>query len=134
MENFDFIQWDKNFMTGIDKIDDGHLQFTRIYNQLVDIIQKDMCNQKMLEIMYALIHYAEHHLINEEIYYQGYEGFAVHKNRHQEFIKRINEFQSHLTDRTDLTACKKLVVYLHEWFTEHILKQDKDAVEFVKNN
>ena|SRR6056297_691548 len=134
MENFDFIQWDNSFLTGIDKIDDGHLQFTRIYNQLVDTIQKDMCRQKMLEIMYALIHYAEHHLINEEIYYQGYEGFAVHKKRHQEFIERINEFQSHLTDRTNLDACKNLVAYLYEWFTEHILKQDKDAVEFVKKN
>ncbi len=134
MKNIDYIQWDSNFMTGIDKIDDGHLQFIRIYNQLVDIIQKDMCNQKMFEIMYGLIHYVEHHLINEEICYQGYEGFASHKKRHQEFIDRINDFQSQLSDGKNIEACKNLALFLHDWFTEHILKHDKDAVDFVKNN
>lgn len=127
----DYIQWQPSIMTGIEKIDEGHLQFIKIHNQLVDIINKDFCQQKIVEMLYALIYYAEHHLINEEICYQGYDGFAEHKANHQKFIDKINHIQSYLS-KDKKAACEELLAFLQNWFEEHILKQDKAAVEFVK--
>lgn len=129
----DYIQWQPDFMTGIEKIDEGHLQFIKIHNQLVDIMNKDFCQQKIVELLYALMHYAEHHLINEEIYYQGYNGFAEHKVNHQKFIQKINQIQSYLVKDNSPEACDKLFVFLQDWFKNHILEQDKAAVDYVKN-
>lgn len=132
MDTFDYIQWQPEYKTGVEKIDDGHLQFVKIYNQLVDVLQKDYCRQKIVELLYALIHYAEHHLINEEICYRGYDGFAAHKAKHQEFIDKINQIRTYLVEQDSNEACRQLLIYLHKWFTNHILEHDREAVEYVK--
>ncbi|HKK59121.1 MAG TPA: bacteriohemerythrin [Salinivirga sp.] len=129
----DYIQWQPEFMTGIEKIDEGHLQFIKIHNQLVDIMNKDFCRQKIVELLYALMHYAEHHLINEEIYYQGYDGFAEHKVNHQKFIEKINQTQSYLANDSSPEACDELLAFLKSWFKNHILEKDKAAVDYVKS-
>lgn len=134
MNELDYIQWQPDFLTGIDKIDEGHHHFIKTHNKLVDIINKDFCEQKLLEILYALMHYAEHHLINEEICYQGYEGFAEHKAKHKEFIDKINDVRVVMEKKQNPEVCLKLQSYMQEWFEQHIIKRDMEAVEYVKNN
>lgn len=134
MSTIDYIQWQPNYKTGIDKIDEGHLHFIKIHNQLVDIINEEYCQQKILEVLYALMYYAEHHLINEEICYQGYHDFSAHKARHKEFIAQINEIRNHLQEKQSRKACSDLLEYLHQWFENHILKHDIEAVNFVRKN
>jgi hemerythrin len=134
MSEIDYIQWQPEFLTGIDKIDEGHHHFIKTHNKLVDIINKDICSQKLIEILYALMHYAEHHLINEEICYQGYDGLSEHKVKHKEFINKINDVRKSLEKEQSPAICEKLQQYMNEWFEQHIIKKDKEAVDFVKNN
>jgi hemerythrin len=134
MNELDYIQWQPDFLTGIDKIDEGHHHFIKTHNKLVDIINRDFCEKKLLEILYALMHYAEHHLINEEICYQGYEGFAEHKAKHKEFISKINDVRVVMEKNQNPEVCLKLQHYMQDWFEHHIIKRDMEAVEFVKNN
>jgi hemerythrin len=134
MNEIDYIQWRPEFLTGIDKIDEGHHHFIKTHNKLVDIINKDLCAKKLLEILYAIMHYVEHHLINEEICYQGYDGFSEHKAKHKEFVSKINDVREVMEKDNDPEVCKKLQTYLHNWFMQHIIKKDMEAVEYVKNN
>ena len=134
MSEIDYIQWQPEFLTGIDKIDEGHHHFIKTHNKLVDIINKDFCAQKLLEILYALMHYAEHHLINEEICYQGYDGFGEHKAKHKEFIDKINDVRKIMEKEKQPEICVDLQQYMQEWFKQHIIKRDMEAVEYVKNN
>lgn len=132
MSKIDYIQWQPEFLTGIDKIDEGHHHFIKTHNKLVDIINKNFCAQKLLEILYALMYYAEHHLINEEICYQGYDGLSEHKAKHKEFINKINEVRKSMVKEHTPDVCISLQNHMHEWFELHIIKKDKEAVDYVK--
>ncbi|MFO7864892.1 MAG: hemerythrin domain-containing protein [Salinivirgaceae bacterium] len=134
MEEIDYIQWQPEFKTGIDKIDDGRLQFIKLHNQLVDIVNKEYCDQKIVEFLYALIHYAEHHLLNEEICYRSFDGLTEHKARHQTFVDTISEIRNHIAQKNSEVGCKKLLVYLHGWFHNHIMHQDKEVLNTIKHN
>lgn len=132
MKVINYIQWQTEFATGIDKIDEGRLQFIKLHNLLLDIITQDNCNDKILEFIYSLLYYAEHHLLNEELHYQHFEGIAEHKAHHKLFVNTISETMNEITKNDSLKGCEKLLVYLNNWFITHILQQDREVVDAIK--
>jgi len=134
MKKIDYIQWIPELETGIEKIDEGRLQFIRLHNNLIDIIAEKHCEKKIMEFIYALIHYAEHHLLNEEICYQTFDGLAEHKARHQTFVSTISDSLNHLTSKDNPYDCQKLLTFLNNWFFEHILTNDKAIIEAIKQS
>lgn len=133
MKEIDYIQWKSEFETGIEKIDEGRLQFIKLHNQLIDIVAERHCEKKTMEFIYSLIHYAEHHLLNEEICYQSFDGLAEHKARHQTFVSTISDSLNHMTNKDNHYDCQKLLIFLNNWFYEHIMKNDKTIIEAIKH-
>jgi len=132
MKKIDYIQWIPELETGIEKIDEGRLQFIRLHNNLIDIIAEKHCEKKIMEFIYSLIHYAEHHLLNEELYYQSFDGLAEHKARHQTFVSTISESLNQMTNVDRAYDCQKLLSFLNNWFFEHIMTNDKAIIEAIK--
>lgn len=133
MDVINHLTMQPEYATGIEILDQGHEQFLKLHNQLVDIVNKDLCREKTIEVLYGLMHYTEHHLINEELYYREYACFSEHIGKHKVFVEKINEARKNIADNNNKAACSELLVFLNEWFCEHIIKHDKHAIEYVLN-
>ena len=97
-------------------------------------ILEQPCKERISEIFFSLVHYAEHHLIQEEIYFKNYQypNFTQHKEAHNNFIDRIIKFREDYEKGVE-NVCHEMYEFLVNWFENHILKYDKEAVEFLLN-
>jgi hemerythrin len=124
--------WKPEYNVNITLIDDQHKKFLEILNLLREGIMNEPCTEKISEIFFSLVHYAEHHLIQEEIYFKNYQypNFSQHKEAHSNFIDRIIKFREDYEKGVD-DVCVEMYDFLVDWFETHILKYDKEAVEFL---
>lgn len=130
----DPFKWKPEYNVNISLIDEQHKKFLEILNLLREGIIEEPCKEKISEIFFSLVHYAEHHLIQEEIYFKNYQypNFTQHKEAHNNFIDRIIKFREDYEKEVE-NVCEEMYSYLVDWFENHILKYDKEAVEFLLN-
>ncbi len=125
------IEWKKEYNVDISFVDEHHMKFLEILNEF-GTITDDNCNEKIAKIFYSLIHYAENYLIREEMYFQEYPNLSHHKEAHNQFIEQISKLQDDYKEGKK-GICEEMYAYLHNWFINHILKYDKEAVNYLKN-
>ena len=126
-------QWKEEYSVKISVIDDQHKKFLDIINELKVIINRNECKEKVSQIFFQLAYLIDHYFIKEEIYFKDlkYPHFDQHKAQHNTFIERTIQFQKDVeNNKPDL--CLEIYQFLENWFDEHILKYDKDAVEFLR--
>ena len=126
--------WKKEFNTGIRFIDEQHRYFFNIISRLSDSIHEGICKETASEIFFSLAHYAEHYLIQEEIYFKeaDFPGIHEHKDLHAGFIRRIIQFREDY-EKEHSRTCKSLLPFLQEWFNSHILEYDKEAINYLRD-
>ncbi len=125
------IEWKEEYNVNISFIDEHHQKFVLILNKILEIKNHDFCGEKVSEIFFSLVHYAEHYLIREEIYFKEYPNFQHHQKLHNEFIERITRLQQDY-NKGEVNVCVEMANYLYNWFENHILKYDKEAVNYLK--
>jgi len=89
-----YIEWSDEFATGISVIDGQHKRIIHYINQLTDaqnLEEPKLIDEVLVNLIdYTLSHFAfEESLMNEA----GYDGFAIHKQTHDAFRKKINNYQ-----------------------------------------
>jgi len=124
--------WREEYNFNVRFIDDQHKYFFRTMNKLRDCINNGNCNVAGTEIFFELAHYVEHFLIQEEIYFKDYQfpNYKEHKELHSDFIERFIQFQKDFESKSE-KVCTDMLAYLEEWFDNHILKYDKEAIEYL---
>ena len=60
-----------------------------------------------------------------------YPNLEQHKAAHNQFVERIIQFQKDVENNKP-NLCLEIYQYLENWFDEHILKYDKEAVEYLR--
>ena len=125
--------WNEDYNTGVTFIDEQHRYFFNIVNDLKENLNEGVCRDSASKIFFSLAHYAEHFLIQEEIYFRDYQfpRLKEHKDLHKEFIRRVIQFQSDYEKDVGET-CRSMLAYLGEWFENHILKYDREAIDYLK--
>ena len=125
--------WKDEYKVGVKAIDEHREKFFEIINKLKKVITEKDCKIKVADIFFSLVHYAEHYLINEEIYFKesGYSGFSKHQESHNNFINRIVKFKEDYQSR-EKEVCEDMYFYLENWLINHILHYDIEAVEWLK--
>jgi hemerythrin-like metal-binding protein len=125
--------WKKGYNTGVKFIDEQHQYFFSIMATLKENLHDGVCRDAASKIFFRLAHYAEHYLIQEEIYFRDSRlpGISKHKGLHKEFIRRVIQFQEDHEKDVEET-CRSMMVYLEEWFDSHILKYDKEAIDYLR--
>ncbi len=132
MEPHEPIEWKEEYNVDVSFIDEHHRHFLEILNRFRDAGEEGLCKERMSQIFFSLVHYAEHYLMREIIYFKEYPNFSTHQAAHNNFIDRIEKFQNDY--RIDQEGvCKEMYEYLYDWFRNHILKYDKEAVEYLKS-
>jgi hemerythrin-like metal-binding protein len=126
-----FIFWNEVPHIGIDEIDVQHKQLVNIINELCDIRPSQNSQAAFNGILSRLIDYAEYHFdFEEELMNQlNYSKLEEHKAEHQKFRNQIKEIQESQTEER-FHIEDKLMIFLEDWFTEHILNEDMKALSF----
>ena len=144
----DFIRWDSKFSLGIPLIAEQHKQIKekkkKIYTEVMESrlkYEKDNNTQWQNALAGTLkecVNYVATHFSNEEKIMKlvGYEQFSEHKNRHDEFTKKVLETAKGFNSM-DFSDAIKFCKFLYEWILSHIAHEDKlyvkKVLEYKKN-
>lgn len=126
--------WLNEYNVNIAFIDEQHQYFFKVLKSLESIAKSGNCQESISEIFFSMVHYADHYLIQEEIYFKGlkYPGLKEHHLKHDKFVEGIINLKNDFaTGKKDV--CHTLLLFMKEYFHEHILDYDLNAVEYLKN-
>ncbi len=126
-------EWLEEFNVNVKFIDEQHQYFFKVLKELETMTQSNICREKISEIFFSLVHYADNFLIQEEIYFKGlnYPGLREHHLKHDVFVSGIiNLKDDYASGKTQV--CDTLLVFMTDYFYEHILDYDVKAVEYLK--
>ena len=126
-------EWKDEYTVNINIIDEQHKKFLDIINELKIIINTNTCKENVSKIFFQIAYLIDHYFFKEEIYFKDckYPNFEQHKIAHNQFIDRIIQFQKDVENNKE-NLCFDIYTYLEDWFDKHILKYDKEAVEYLK--
>jgi hemerythrin len=126
-----FMEWDNNLNTGIDVIDNQHKRIIGFINELHDCVENND-SEKVTEIIEDLLEYTlTHFAFEEELMVQcGYDLSEGHKETHNEFAAKIDEYKARNSAGDDIA--KELMEELRHWLASHIQYDDSDYIPIVK--
>ncbi len=134
------IQWDKQYETGINSIDEQHKALIIITSELSDLltnaIQGDDIYDEMVHIIKRLTDYTVFHFKYEEDLFHklNYEFKDAHIIEHNKLIEEVENLDLRAVDEDQVAYGKKILKFLLTWVFKHISGSDflyKDT--FVKN-
>jgi hemerythrin len=127
------IVWSDSFSAGISSIDEQHKNIIRLINRLITSSSTSNPSDSASEALTEMLNYAKEHLIYEEhlLKKHNYPDFENHKAKHLEYVERLVIFSTdamaeHKSDP------EKLLIYLNEWWTHHILHEDMRYRQYLK--
>ena len=125
-----FCNLPKEFLTGIDTVDNQHQRLVNMVTQL-DNVRKIFYpsmkkKQKAVgEVVSEMIDYTISHFAFEESLMEdaNYKFFKAHKRIHELFIKRAGEYKDRWKTGEDIVY--ELYDVLHRWLFNHIQNDDR---------
>jgi hemerythrin len=126
-------EWLEDFNVNVKFIDEQHQYFFKVLKELEMMVKSGSCKENISGIFFSMVHYADHYLIQEEIYFKelNYEGLKDHHIKHDLFVSGIiNLKDDYATGKTDI--CETLLIFMTDYFHDHILGYDIKAVEILK--
>ena len=120
-----YLQWDEKYSVGVDSVDYEHQNLmdmiNMIYAELED--RRDIAEiTQTVSDVHAEI--SAHFALEERIMRQaGYEGFAAHKNDHEDLLDQIRSMMDAIEDDPE-PALDMLSEQLADWFSNHFATFD----------
>ncbi len=127
----ELLTWTPDLSVGIDAIDRQHQRIVDYINMLHDArLRQD--GEAVAAALDGLVDYTlTHFSFEEELLAEAQYRFAVpHKKVHQQFIRRIGDFQQRFALGEDLSA--QIQEMLTEWLIKHIKHEDMDYAATVR--
>lgn len=128
------IEWDNSFSVGVSCFDEDHKRLINMLNSLHDAMKIGKGKETLTTILEGLVEYAKQHLAAEEklMVQYSYPEYAVHKELHDEFMSKINNYKRDLASGGTIIS-SKIVTLLKDWLSDHILLADKRYETFFAN-
>lgn len=129
------IQWNDSYNIGVKQVDEQHTRLIGIMNTLCDALDNGKGNEIIGDIIREMSDYAGSHFRLEEGYFDTfhYEKTEEHKAQHQTFIQKVESLKKDVEAKKE-GVLLDAVVFLGEWFTNHVLKFDREYVECFHKN
>lgn len=124
----------QEYYTGIKFIDDEHTKLFAIANECYELLTNQFLPDKydyILKVVNDLKNYTRYHFKHEEEYMEriGYKRILSQKVAHEDFIEKIDGFDSEKIDENQKESLLELIDFLNTWLVEHILRKDKQIAE-----
>jgi hemerythrin-like metal-binding protein len=120
------IIWGDQFSVGVKEMDVQHQRVIKIFNRLVDNARDDARSEKVSEALAELVEYASEHFKCEEklLRDHGHPDLAHQEREHRAFRRQVGELCL-IAFTEDESVVHDLLAFLHDWWTNHILVEDK---------
>lgn len=129
------IEWNDDYLLGIQEIDNQHKKLVGIANELYDITTESEESYKldMSKVLKKLTDYTVYHFSSEEEFMKryGYAGVDLHKTAHDGFINEVTN-QIKLLNDCKIESGKKFYSFVLNWVLTHIAKADKIWAQVIK--
>lgn len=126
MNHYDTVPiiWNETYSVGVGALDQHHKHLAKLINQLDEHCCDDIKSEKIVDILSALISYAEYHFRQEEDLMESVDYFELeqHRQEHQHFCEIIAETCYDAT--LGSIGTRELFSYLTRWWKNHILLED----------
>ncbi|MBP2031760.1 hemerythrin [Clostridium algifaecis] len=131
-------EWNDKYSCGIKKIDDEHKRLfeigREIYNLVKDVNEMAYIDQ-ILDAIDELKDYTVYHFEDEERIMLMYEypGYKEQKLVHDKFIDKIENLDTDEIEKNPQEEVIKLLDFVYNWISEHILGMDFKIKDYVNN-
>lgn len=118
------ISWNQNYSVGVEALDRHHQKLASLINLLAEQGDDNIKSEKIVDILTALVNYAEYHFSHEEDLMAAaeYGELETHRLEHRHFCEIIAETCYGAT--LGIIGVKELFNYLTRWWKNHILLED----------
>lgn len=125
------LEWTPDLNTGIEIIDEQHMQIINLINKLHEARMNNDVKQ-VAEVLEGTIDYTEFHFAFEEQMLKdaGYEFVLGHKRVHELFIRRVMEYYERF--QAGQPIAEQLEGLLSRWLLGHIKREDMAYAEVVR--
>lgn len=129
-------QWDKNFETGLDDVDEQHQYLVEIINKYGSLLSENTLSFSDINVaLFELSRYAEFHFREEEAMMRDTNIYPAHLEYHIEmhrsFMSEVMGMQAFITE-DDPKSAELLLDFLIHWLAYHILGIDQNMARQVK--
>lgn len=120
----------EEYKIGVEHIDEQHKKLFELADKAYMLLKDDFSidkYDKIVHIIEELKEYTIFHFKSEEEYMESinYKRRFTQKIEHEEFIKRIEAIDLISIDEKQDESLVKILNFLNDWLTEHILRNDK---------
>jgi hemerythrin len=126
--------WSDEYSVGIKEINEQHKKLFDLINVLRDTMKGTKEKSVLRKMIKELISYIEYHFSSEEILLQNckYPDFKQHKVMHDQFTKKVKEFEKKYLNGSVLLS-QEILQFLRDWLINHINEKDKQYSLFIIN-
>ncbi|MBN1971966.1 MAG: hemerythrin family protein [Candidatus Delongbacteria bacterium] len=130
----DTILWEKEYVLGYENLDEQHKSIIELYNDIAIRATNGFNTSMIINSVKNLLDYAQMDFSTEErlMILNNYPNFKSHRNEHDFFIRRVEEYLDLLEVDYDSVAVE-MIYFMREWITNHFLNSDKELVSELPN-
>ncbi len=127
-------KWESKYSVGDIKIDGHHIQLFNIIERLGSALDDRKTCDAIEDILFELKDYTVYHFTYEEVKLEEvhYPKLLGHKKEHDDFVIKLDNMIIEYQERKDLSMGDKTYRMLVEWLINHILKTDRQFINFIK--
>lgn len=121
-----FVEWRPEFSVGVLEIDAQHQRLLDIINQLHDAMKMGSKPAMLAQVVNELVGYTRYHFAYEEKLMEAanYRELEEHRRKHRAMVAQVEGFRD-LETSGQATVSLKLMAFLKEWLSRHILETDQ---------
>lgn len=121
-----FVDWRPEYSVGVVEMDAQHRRLLDIINQLHEVIKKGGRPAQLSEVLNELVGYTRYHFAYEErlLEESGYPELETHRQKHRAMVAQVENFRAAANSGTTSVSLK-LMSFLKEWLTRHIMETDQ---------
>ena len=125
------IEWNDTFSVGVKALDMQHKKIIRMFNDLVDNASANAGSEIVSRLLTTLVDYASEHFKYEEqlLRDHGYPDLQQQKDDHMQFRRQAAELCLSASQQNEKVV-HDLLNFLHDWWTDHILIEDRKYSAF----
>ena len=128
-----FMTWQDEYSVGIESIDDQHKRLVAMINELNDAMAQGKGHQALGSIFARLVAYSRTHFGYEEelLSQHAYAGYPQQRREHAELLSKALALQEDYREGKPVISIK-LMTFLKNWLSEHILGTDAKYSLFLR--
>lgn len=135
MNNSNAFSFQTSYQLGEKSIDSQHQKLIDLMEEIRIGMEMGKGRQIIAKILYELIEYTKTHFSYEEKIMEKieYPEYKYHKFRHEEFVQYVTRLTKNYLAGVSIPV-GNIRKYLYDWLAEHIMREDKKMVSYMKNH